>query len=312
MAKPAYPTLDFPFELKSLTDEGLLEGYAAVFGNVDLGGDLIEPGAFTKTIQETGGKVPILWSHDREQPIGVSSTLEQDRKGLLVTGQLNMDVQKGREARSLLQQGAFAGLSIGYKTIKPIYEAGVRHLKELALKEFSPVVFPMNPLALASVKADGTVVWAPDASAEALRDELTEALNPPGTFNYWVRDISRDQDLALVSSWTDDDEDAWVVPFTVDADGDVQVAPSSEWVAAEQAWVAATDTPEKSAIAALRALDVKSSAARGRGITAIRALLDRTEPPPGTPDRDGAAKDELEPALSHFGALFTDIKEGLS
>src|SRR4051812_44229333 len=97
-----YDTIDLPFELKSLNDEGQLEGYAAVFGNLDLGGDIIEAGAFTKTIKETGGEVPILYQHDRYEPIGVSTELTQDRKGLYVKGQLNMDVQRGRETRSLL------------------------------------------------------------------------------------------------------------------------------------------------------------------------------------------------------------------
>lgn len=150
-----YDTLDFKFELKELNDAGELDGYAAVFGNVDHGGDMIEPGAFTKSIQESGGKVPILWQHDRFEPIGVSTSLEQDRKGLRVKGQLNMDVQRAREARSLLNQGALQGLSVGYRSVKHSYDGPVRRLKEMALREFSPVVFPMNELATAQVKAAG-------------------------------------------------------------------------------------------------------------------------------------------------------------
>jgi HK97 family phage prohead protease len=34
-----------------------------VFGNVDSYGDVIEPGAFAKTLQENP-VVPILWQHD--------------------------------------------------------------------------------------------------------------------------------------------------------------------------------------------------------------------------------------------------------
>ena len=33
-------------------EEGIFSGYGAVFSNVDTGGDIIEPGAFTKTLAE--------------------------------------------------------------------------------------------------------------------------------------------------------------------------------------------------------------------------------------------------------------------
>jgi len=62
---------DFRFELKSLSDPGTFEGLAATYGDVDLGGDIIEPGAFQKTMADKGGEVPILWQHDQREPIGV-------------------------------------------------------------------------------------------------------------------------------------------------------------------------------------------------------------------------------------------------
>jgi phage head maturation protease len=36
------------------TKQGVVSGYFAVFGNRDLDGDIIEPGAFTKTVMERG------------------------------------------------------------------------------------------------------------------------------------------------------------------------------------------------------------------------------------------------------------------
>lgn len=127
-------------------DEGRFTGYAAVFGNVDQGNDLIEPGAFTKTLDENPD-VPILWAHDTDQPIGVSSSMVEDGKGLRVEGQLAMDVQRGREVHALMKMGAIKGLSIGYRTVKRSFKGAVRHLEEVKLGEFSPVVFPMNQLA---------------------------------------------------------------------------------------------------------------------------------------------------------------------
>jgi uncharacterized protein len=145
------------FELKLDSppdDEGRFTGYAAVFGNVDKGKDLIEPGAFRKSIQENP-QVPILWQHNPDEPIGVSGYMVEDGKGLKVDGQLAMEVQRAREVHALMKMGAIKGLSIGYNTIKRNFKGGVRHLQEVALGEFSPVVFGMNPLAqVTSVKSD--------------------------------------------------------------------------------------------------------------------------------------------------------------
>lgn len=143
----------FPFVLtKEVDDEGRFEGYAAVFGNVDSQRDIIEPGAFKKTLEDNP-EVPILWQHDAYEPIGVSVEMKEDENGLHIVGQLAMDVQRAREARSLMRLGAIKGLSIGYRAIKPTFDNGVRRLKEVALKEFSPVTFPANELAtVVSVK----------------------------------------------------------------------------------------------------------------------------------------------------------------
>jgi uncharacterized protein len=135
-------------------DEGRFSGYAAVFGNVDKGNDVIEPGAFTKSIREAP-TVPILWQHDPDQPLGISTYMVQDGKGLKVEGQLAMEVQRAREVHALMKMGAIKGLSIGYNTIKRTFKGQVRHLQEVALGEFSPVVFPMNDQAsIRSVKSD--------------------------------------------------------------------------------------------------------------------------------------------------------------
>jgi HK97 family phage prohead protease len=147
---------DLTFEVKDISDEGEFEGYAAIFGNVDSYGDIIEPGAFTKTIKESKGQVPILWQHDRYEPIGVGRDMAEDGTGLKVVGQLVLEVRRGTEARALLKAKALGGLSIGYQTIKYLIDkegpdgVGVRRLKELKLWEYSPVTFPANTLAVVS------------------------------------------------------------------------------------------------------------------------------------------------------------------
>src|SRR4051812_1909469 len=107
---------DIKLQIKDVTEQGQFEGFAAAFNNEDLGGDIIMPGAFTKTISENP-KVPILWGHNSREVIGVNQSMQEDGKGLKVVGQLAMDVQRAREAHSLMKMGAVKGLSIGYDPI---------------------------------------------------------------------------------------------------------------------------------------------------------------------------------------------------
>jgi uncharacterized protein len=138
---------EFKFALKDIGESGTFTGYASVFNNVDLGGDIVAPGAFLKTMNDKPN-VPILFSHSTREVIGVNKEWKEDNHGLFVTGELNLDVQRAREAHSLMKQGALSGLSIGYDPIQVDYsryeKEGVRLLKEVKLWEYSVVAFPMN------------------------------------------------------------------------------------------------------------------------------------------------------------------------
>lgn len=139
-------TKDFMFDIKSVEDNGIVEGYAAVFGNKDLGNDIIDPGAFKKTINERKN-VPLLWYHQPPEVLGLVFEMEEDNKGLKSRSQINLDTQLGREKFSLIRQGAIKGMSIGFEAIKEAWDGTVRRLKEIRLWEISLVTFPMNPLA---------------------------------------------------------------------------------------------------------------------------------------------------------------------
>lgn len=136
--------LAFPLEVKALTEEGTFEGWAAVFGNVDQGGDRIEAGAFAKTLKKGAGAVRLLWNHDPGHPIGVWDALEEKDKGLFGRGRFVMEVAKAKEVHALAKAGAIGGLSVGYRTVKSMMDGAVRVLKEVELWEVSLVTFPMN------------------------------------------------------------------------------------------------------------------------------------------------------------------------
>ena len=145
------------FQMKSLSDEGTFEGYAAVKNNVDSYGDIIQDNAFKRTIQNTK-QFPILFFHDPSKPVGLSLVMREDAKGLYTKGKLDLSTELGRMVHSGMRNGYIDSMSIGYKVIKDdMNKKGNRLLKEIKLMEYSMITkgFAANELALvSSVKSD--------------------------------------------------------------------------------------------------------------------------------------------------------------
>lgn len=141
--------LNFPLELKAL-NEREFEGHGAVFGNRDLGGDVITRGAFKGTLAEhqaNGTRPAMLWMHDPHKPIGRWDSISEDAKGLKVKGTL-ADTDLGNEVRELLKMKAVSGMSIGFRTLERDFtDDGTRIIKAVDLWEVSVVTMAMNPLA---------------------------------------------------------------------------------------------------------------------------------------------------------------------
>ena len=147
-----YRDVDLDWWEVKAEDDGSLHGYLAVFGNEDLGGDVITPGAFTKTLGEARAFarahgqpaiLPLLWQHDRAEPIGGIVDATEDGHGLRVHCQLDRSIPRGRQAFNGLQAG-YLGFSIGYRPVRFQRKGSVRYLNEIALAEGSAVTFPMN------------------------------------------------------------------------------------------------------------------------------------------------------------------------
>jgi hypothetical protein len=143
------PGLQFKFA----NGGNVIEGYAARFGEKDLGGDIIEPGAFSTSIADinsSGHRLPMLWAHAQEDVVGSWQDLREDDAGLFAVGTVNADVGRGREALALVKGADLSGLSIGY-----LVPAGGRdglHLTQIKLLEISLVAVPMAPKARIALK----------------------------------------------------------------------------------------------------------------------------------------------------------------
>lgn len=154
---PACETKFAGLSLDVIDESGMFSGYASLFGQIDLGKDIVERGAFSRSVRQRGpGGVRMLFQHDPNQPIGTWSEIREDARGLFVKGRLSTGVAKAREVLNLLRAGALDGLSIGFRTIRARKDAtaGARRILEADLWEISVVTFPMLPGArVAEVKA---------------------------------------------------------------------------------------------------------------------------------------------------------------
>lgn len=125
-----------------------IAGYASLFGDVDLGRDLVERGAFAAALRRKGvAGIRMLFQHDPAEPVGVWTSMREDERGLAVEGRLEPASARARELAGLIRAGAVDGLSIGFKTVRAASDPvrRVRRIVEADLWEVSIVTFPMLP-----------------------------------------------------------------------------------------------------------------------------------------------------------------------
>jgi HK97 family phage prohead protease len=162
------------------TEAGEFTGIASVFGEVDLMGDTIAPGAFKKSlaVHRRAGRMPLmLWMHRLDEPIGIWTDLKETAQGLAVKGRLILDTVRGREAYALLKAGALTGLSIGFRTLQSARTKTGRLLQEISLEEVSLVTLP----ALASARVTSVKSTPRREPAQPMKDpDYVARLGPAG------------------------------------------------------------------------------------------------------------------------------------
>jgi len=156
-----YEHLSFPVECKFIKADddingGVIEGHASVFGNVDLGNDVVIKGAFKKTIRDRvkSGMVKFLAGHDMFNPqslLGTVISAKEDDSGLFFKAVLSK-APSVQDIKTKMEEGHLQSLSFGFDVIKHSFEKikgqTIRKLEELKLWEISVVGFPMNERAM--------------------------------------------------------------------------------------------------------------------------------------------------------------------
>lgn len=140
-------------ELKA-NEAGKVAGFFSTYDKTpDSYGDIIEPGAFTETLEKrkaTGHPFPLCVNHDFSDVIGACDSIEEKEKGPFVEASL-FDTGRAQEVRTWLKSGAIYQFSFAYDVLQrrdPTEEekkAGVMNvLQKIELFEVSIVTVPAN------------------------------------------------------------------------------------------------------------------------------------------------------------------------
>jgi HK97 family phage prohead protease len=128
------------------TRQGIVSGYFAMFGNKDLDGDIIERGAFSKTVMERGpsGKqlIKYLLDHDKNKVVAKITNLMEDEKGLYYEAKIGTH-SAGQDFLKMIESELINQHSFGFKIMKEQYDqiAKANRIKEVFLYEGSAVQF---------------------------------------------------------------------------------------------------------------------------------------------------------------------------
>lgn len=121
--------------------KGIVTGYFSAFGNVDSDGDIMMPGAFTKSIEDHGPtsqrpRIKHLLNHNPSQPLGVITSLKEDNYGLYYESKVGTHTL-GKDFLKMVDSGLVSEHSIGFKTIREGKSGEANLIHEVKLYEGS-------------------------------------------------------------------------------------------------------------------------------------------------------------------------------
>lgn len=146
---------------------GEFEAIVSVFNNVDLGGDIVRPGAFQKSLkvwEQSGNPIPVYWSHRMDDPTyNIGEVIEakelagdqvpewagehvREHGGLYVKATLD-DYGLGAHVAHLLKTRRVRQFSFSYDVMNESKSAaGDNELLDVFVHEIGPTPLGMNPL----------------------------------------------------------------------------------------------------------------------------------------------------------------------
>jgi len=144
----AIESRNFKIALREEGEQRKIAGLAAPYNQI-AHGEMIAPGAFTKTLAEQKD-IKAFWSHNSAKPLGRTTNgtlnLRESEDGLVVEIIPNLSTTFGADALASVQRGDVDQMSFGFAPVKEsmqrIEDQDVRILQEVRLYEVSPVAEP--------------------------------------------------------------------------------------------------------------------------------------------------------------------------
>ena len=171
MAKKKIESRPFGIEVREDGEKRKIHGLAAPYNQI-AHGEMIAPGAFTKTLNEQGD-IKAFWSHNSAKPLARTTNgtlaLRETDAGLEVELLPNLDTTFGRDALASVERGDVDQMSFGFAPVKETMEKmgdeQIRVLQEVRLYEVSPVAEPWY---------GGTSADARDKPGDVLNEDATQ------------------------------------------------------------------------------------------------------------------------------------------
>jgi HK97 family phage prohead protease len=88
---------DIRTEVKDIDDKGIVTMYVSAFGNRDSDDDIIQRGAYAKTISENMRRIKHLKNHRRDISLGLPLEMTEDDFGLKVVSAMNLKKEVVRD-----------------------------------------------------------------------------------------------------------------------------------------------------------------------------------------------------------------------
>lgn len=132
---------------------GQFEALVSVFGTKDSYGEVVMPGAFTKSLAEwetKGDPIPVYWSHRLDDPdfnIGHVIEAKETDDGLYIKAQLDLDNPKAVTTHNLLRSRRVTDFSFSFDVPAGGAKEGdsALELHEINLYEVGPTPIGANP-----------------------------------------------------------------------------------------------------------------------------------------------------------------------
>lgn len=140
--KMIYNYKNHSLEIKDVDKkQGIVSGYFAAFNIKDADGDIIRPGAFTKTLNEMypKGRIKHLMNHDPSKPLGKIVELKEDEYGLFYRSQIGSH-SLGQDFIKMVESDLIKEHSIGFNDLTPEVKRkgdGYNNITEVKLYEGS-------------------------------------------------------------------------------------------------------------------------------------------------------------------------------